>query len=256
MAYYFLKILLALSRPFNLVLILLICSLISLQRKKIQIGKLLLALAFWLLVGSSLPIASDFLVGSLEGQFKAIKTSEAPNVEAIVVLGGTVSTSLPPTIEPDEIHGSRLTSAYRLYQAKKAPLILVSSGSSYRPFRGPLRHESSDMKDYLQGLSVPSEAVVEESKSRNTQENFIYSEPILRERHIKRIILVTSAYHMPRAMKWFSKAEFEVIPFPTEFRVRILSFTLQDLIPSLSALNDFSTALKEYLGLLAFHILN
>jgi uncharacterized SAM-binding protein YcdF (DUF218 family) len=256
MAYYFLKILLALSRPLTLVLILLLCSLSSLHRQRIQLGKRLLALAFAVLLFSSSPFSSKFFMHSLERQFKPIKVSESPKADAIVVLGGTVSNAQPQKAEPDEPYGARLTSAYRLFKETKAPFILVASGSTYLTPQGLLRHESSDMKDYLQGLSVPAEAIIEESKSRNTKENFIYSQQILKERQIKKIILVTSAYHMPRSMKWFSKAGIETSPFPTEFNGNEGLISFQDLIPSASSLNDFSTALKEYLGLLVFHLFN
>jgi uncharacterized SAM-binding protein YcdF (DUF218 family) len=256
MAYYFFKILLALSRPLNLVIILLLCSLISLHRQRIQLGRRLLVLALAVLLISSSPFISNISMNSLERQFKPNTVSGSPTVDVIVVLGGTVSTSLPPKSEPDEIYGARLTSAYRLFREKKAPLILVTSGSAYRTQEGLLRHESSDMKDYLQGLSVPAEAIIEESKSRNTKENFLYSQQILKKRQIKKIILVTSAYHMPRAMKWFSKAGIEITPFPTEFKSNEGLMSYQDIIPSQSAFNDFSTALKEYLGLLAFHVFN
>ena len=136
----------------------------------------------------------------------------------IVVLGGgTLSAQYPrQTVEVDQA-GDRLIYAAQLYHQGKAEHLLLSGGridwiSSGAP-------PAEDMAALLEMLGVPPQALWLESESRNTYENARNARLFLEPLGIRRILLVTSASHMPRSVALFEKQGFEVIPAPADFSV-------------------------------------
>ena len=106
------------------------------------------------------------------------------------------------------------------------------------------------MLEFLTDLGVPKDRIVVEGQSRNTYENAREASELLAERGIERVILVTSALHMPRALATFRATQLDVVPAPTDFEVTTVGErTLLDLLPDAEALQGSSRALKEYLGL-------
>jgi uncharacterized SAM-binding protein YcdF (DUF218 family) len=101
-----------------------------------------------------------------------------------------------------------------------------------------------------------------ESKSRNTFENAQFAREILTEKDINKIILVTSASHMPRSIHLFEEQGFDVIPAPTDYDVtqanwqalRQASIPVQimNLIPNVENLNSITNTMKEYIGILFY----
>lgn len=249
--FYILKTLLEFTKP-CLIIFLSLCFVLGLlNRNKTKPAKKFLAILLLVLAVVYPPVTAKFLLASLENQYPTIPVEESPKADAIVVLGGTLSGLTPPRRELEEISGARLTTAARIFHHDKAPLILVSGGVKYQSTSGMMRYESMDMKTYLTDLLVPEASILEESQSRNTEENYKFSLPILKAHKIRKIILVTSAFHMPRAMNWFKRSELEIIPFPTEYR-STPSLGWNDYIPDGDSLSLFTAMIKEYLGLLAF----
>jgi uncharacterized SAM-binding protein YcdF (DUF218 family) len=109
--------------------------------------------------------------------------------------------------------------------------------------------EAEAMRSVLKELGVPEEAVLTEDESRNTRENAAFTRRVLDERGFKKILLVTSALHMQRAMKTFRSVCAEVIPAPTDFEVETeRSLTLLDWLPDAGALEGSTRAFKEIVG--------
>ena len=142
---------------------------------------------FWLW---SMPAASHWLAGQIEGQFSQVPIASVPQTQVIVVLGGTVA---PPSGKSTEINlgqAGRVWYAARLFHAGKAPLVLLSGG-------GDLEHqafsEARAMTVFLLDLGVPAQAIALEEASRNTRENAALSATFLRARGLEHILLVTSA---------------------------------------------------------------
>jgi uncharacterized SAM-binding protein YcdF (DUF218 family) len=87
---------------------------------------------------------------------------------------------------------------------------------------------------------------------------------MLKEKGISRVILVTSALHMPRSVALFEKQGIQVIPAPADFTITVdnwrqlsqnnLAGLIVDLLPNTSNLSLTSNALKEYLGWLAYRL--
>jgi uncharacterized SAM-binding protein YcdF (DUF218 family) len=98
-------------------------------------------------------------------------------------------------------------------------------------------------------FSVPGESILAESASRNTHENAEFTREVLVEHGLWRVLLVTSALHMPRALATFTSAGIEAVPAPTDFTVTYRDHrTLMDFLPDAGALSHTTDALKEYIG--------
>jgi uncharacterized SAM-binding protein YcdF (DUF218 family) len=111
------------------------------------------------------------------------------------------------------------------------------------------------MSALMQEWGVPAEAILVEDRSLNTRENALFSFELLRARQIRRILLVTSATHMPRAAAVFRKAGFEVIPAPADFVTGWTSLDLPlDWWPGADALEKSDQAIKEWLGLWIYRL--
>lgn len=141
----------------------------------------------------------------------------------------------------DEITLQRLTYGAYLWRRFNIP-VLVSGGNTPEA-RGSLAFY---MKESLeQSFGVPVTWV--EGNSRNTMENANFSAAILHEAGIRRIVLVTHANHMPRAMRFFSLAGFDVVPAPTVYIARASRFPVA-FVPKQSAFQDSYSAIYEILG--------
>ncbi|MBD2187835.1 YdcF family protein [Pseudanabaena mucicola] len=225
--------------------------------KKTRISAVLLSIALVLLLLSSNDICSRLLVQSLERQY--VPKGELPTAEAIVILGGATRPKIAPRpwYEVNEA-GDRLLYGALLYKQQKAPLIVVTGGRAEWLGEGG-NPESEDMAAILELMGVPREAIIQESQSFNTRDNAVNTRQILRQRNISKVLLVTSALHMPRSMEIFRKIGLESIAAPTDFLAgqsdNNKGFAIiLDLLPSVDALKNTTNAIKEYVGLLVYQL--
>lgn len=206
------------------------------------------ALALPCLLLPSLPLCADLLLRSLEVQHPVQAAARSETADVIVVLGGgTAGRALyQPEVELTA-SGMRLLYAFRLYRAGKAPYLLLSGGTIYRG-----DPEAEQMRQILSEWGVPDRAMVLEQRSRNTHENAVETVRLCRERGFRRVLLVTSAFHMPRALGLFRKeggAALTLIPASTGAYVSgIRPSLLMALIPDAGSLANSSLALRERLG--------
>jgi uncharacterized SAM-binding protein YcdF (DUF218 family) len=228
--------------------------------KRPRTAALAIALALILLLSSSNGWVSRLLVQSLEWQ--NLPLAKIPTAEAIVVLGGATKSALPPRpfVDLNEA-GDRVIYAVQLYRQKKAPIIILSGGRIN--WKGSGLSESADMATILTSIGIPKEAIVQEPNSFNTYQNAVNVKKILESRRIRRILLVTSAIHMPRSLLIFKHQGIDTIPTPTDFLIsqgelQELTSTpkaaLLNVLPNADNLYLFTSALKEYAGILAYRL--
>jgi uncharacterized SAM-binding protein YcdF (DUF218 family) len=111
------------------------------------------------------------------------------------------------------------------------------------------------MARLLEEWNTPSTAIQIEGGSINTHENATMSYRMLAPRGIRRILLVTSAMHMPRAAGAFRKAGFEVIAVPADFQTGWdEAILLEKWLPSAKSLVDSDAALYEWLGIAIYRL--
>ena len=137
--------------------------------------------------------------------------------------------------------------AAQLFKQLKLPLI-VSGGS---PLRGKGEAEAVVAARTLVSLGVPISYVVKEEESRNTWEN---AQLIAEKYGYRRVILVTSAYHMRRSIKAFRDNGMEPVPAPTDYKPNRIPYKLIDYFPNAGSLGDLYRALHEYLGMLFYAV--
>lgn len=211
-----------------------------------RVGQGLMGAGLLVLLVPSLPPVADALQYRLERTHPPIAANDLPSADAIVVLGGGLGAPVPPRIDPDFNGASdRIVHAFRLYQAERAPRIIVSGGRLPWADTPP---EAYTLRDVLMQWGVPEAAIWTEPRSATTYENAQNTATHVYKRDLDRVLLVTSAAHMPRALAVFCTADVPAIPAPTDHRVVDSPRSVLDYVPSAAALSRSTGALREYVG--------
>ena len=201
----------------------------------------------WLYLCSTSMFA-EYLMSTLEEHHPPKAMSVLGEADAIVLLGGAVRGDTHLGTLPDlNQQADRLLYAAALYKAGKAPLVVLTGGAEPNS-----RPEAQLMKEVLVVMGVPTRAMLLENNSRNTNDNALYSAVVLNNRQIKRILLVTSAFHMRRAVPLFERQGFEVIPAATDYQRLVGSRVLPGWLPSVGDLDRTTLAIREHAGYWAY----
>ena len=196
------------------------------------------------------PPLGDALLRYVEDQARiAEKATPRCCYDAIVVLGGGIAPAVPPEREFPSLTESsdRIWVAARLYKQGVAPKIIVSGGGFLAANNGPATTEAEAMRRFLVELGVPDSAIVSEGKSDNTIENIRNVREIVGDRPVA---LVTSGYHMPRALRIAKAAKLNVAAFPVNFHaVRSTRPPWENWLPSLEGMGETILALHEIAGI-------
>jgi uncharacterized SAM-binding protein YcdF (DUF218 family) len=244
-----------LIHPLPLFFLLSTLALINLWRKRKE-GRarlLLVTVPFVALLVSCLPAASYLALGSLEWLHPPVK-GRPRDAQVIVVLSGGL-------IAPDEIRERaelapntlyRCLHALDLYRRGSPVPILVSGGKVEPDEPGPTHAEA--MRDFLVEMGVPASDVILEDRSRDTFENGVECARLLPERGIKRVILVTEAMHLARAVGVFRKQGIEPIPSGCNYRATEFDFYFSDFVPNPVAAGAFNDAFHEWIGLALYRL--
>ena len=207
------------------------------------------ALAFFFI--GVFPVGAWFLV-PLENQYPLQKPE---HVAGIILLGGDERPR--DSVMPDRLvfldSGRRYIAFAALARQYPAAKLLFSGGSPEITPKEDLK-ESMIVKQVLSGLGVPVEKMVFEDASRNTRENALLSYNLVKPQPEQTWLLVTSAFHMPRAMMVFQKAGWNVAPAPTGYLTNgVYSSHLQFNLGQ--HLTEMAWAVHEYFGLLAYRLM-
>ena len=198
----------------------------------------------------STAVVSDWAIGTLESQFPSVPLGDIQPADVVVVLGGALAGPGPYGISDASEAIDRVLVAARLYHSGRAPTILVSGGNV------PWEQGTSEailVRDFLVDLGVSTGDILLEGDSRNTRENAVNSAQLSRQYGWGEILLVTSAFHMPRAVASFEAVGIQVQAVPTDYRgLRSSNHTVLDFLPDVQALSRTTIAVKEWLGLLAY----
>lgn len=173
---------------------------------------------------------------------------EQLEVDAVAVLGGAIKTNLSNQTGQLAVgnSGERLITLARLAQAPDAPLLIASGGTFALQGR---RNEAEWLSQWLEQIGVPEGRVAFEGASLNTYQNALGIRDLLPEQ-ARHLAVVTSAFHMPRAVGVFRAAGFEVTACPVDFRVNL--HQAWGYPNAAEALGHLDQALHELLGLAAY----
>ncbi|HEY4302556.1 MAG TPA: YdcF family protein [Candidatus Didemnitutus sp.] len=241
------KLLPAVVLPLGWVFILLVLALARRKRWPVVVAMVLLYL-------SSLPLTSNALLTAIERSHPLVALGAVEKADAVVALGGIFG---PPTGE-DYVpniadSGARLEGAIMLWRRQKCDW-MVFTGANI-PWLGRTEVEGQIGRRAAMARGVPGDRILVTRDIENTRDEAAAVAELMQQRGWKRIILVTSAWHMPRAAHLFRKAGIDFVPFPVDFRhddQRHLS--ILDFVPTARSLAGTELVLREWYGL-AFYTL-
>ena len=149
--------------------------------------------------------------------------------------------------------GDRLFYAIQLFKSGKIKNILISGGNGQLLNNGYMESEWS--KDFLINCGIPEKNIQIENKSRNTWENALYTSDLLHEDKNKKLLLITSSWHMKRAKFCFNKNNMNIDLFTTDYTKKDIKLNLEYLlIPNSKSLVRWETLIKEIIGNIVYKI--
>jgi uncharacterized SAM-binding protein YcdF (DUF218 family) len=213
--------------------------------KNIKKLKLLLLLQLLLFYGLSLPVTNHFL-------FRQLETSQALTVEQIKNTPADIIVVLAGGIKDykKEYHGADI-SGFTLPRLRYAAYLQKRTGLPVLVAGGIEKDETTEavlMYKVLREEYEVKARIYIENQSQNTFENASRVKKILKEHQFEHILLVSSAFHMPRALSAFENVEIVVTPAPTGFYSNSIDYEFGDFLPNSLALRQNYLALHEIIG--------
>lgn len=244
------KIIHYLILPPGLIIVANLLIALLIMRKKYRMALALLLFAtLGLMLLSTAPF-SNLLLKPLEEACPVYKDNTSKATHIVLLGGGTVHHSPDEhgkgSLSPDSM--KRLLYAYRIHRKTGLPLIL-SGGRVFDPEN--VESEAEIAERILLELGVKKNIISKEVKSRNTWENAALIKKNFKPR---RVILVTSAYHMRRSLFCFTGNGIETVTAPTDFKARRIPHSIKTLLPNIRYFNNSYRAVKEYIGMLFYQI--
>lgn len=199
---------------------------------------------------ASTSVCANYLMDTLEKDYPPVALEKAPKADAILILGGmTRGIASGNDISDLSDSADRLFHGAMLYKEKAAPVVIVSGGVKVSG-----KTEAELMADILEKWGVPAEDILLESRSWNTYQNGEYSKKLMQKHKIKKVLLVTSAYHMKRAKAVFEAQGVMVIPMATDYQVVQKEVVIGDVFPDVESLDQTTGAIREYIAWLYYSI--
>jgi uncharacterized SAM-binding protein YcdF (DUF218 family) len=241
------------ATPSNLIASLILLGLaLSLLRRTRRLGiGLGLAATVGLFVAGLSPLAT-LLILPLEQRFPAFRDDGRP-VDGIVILGGAVQSD--ESVRRGQLAvneaAERFVAAIDLGRRYPGARIVLSGGSASLLAEGA--PEADVALEHLVRLGLPAGSLEVENRSRTTAENAAFARALADPKLGERWLLVTSAWHMPRAVAVFRKAGFDVTAYPVDYRTRgdgsmpVFGFISEGL-------RRLDIAAKEWAGLVGYYV--
>ncbi len=257
---FLIKVISAALYPLGLVMVFAMLSVLARWRRKLLMARACWVLALAIFLLASNPRFAALSIRSLEKQHPPVAIDQLQKHDVILVLGGGLRLPKYPAKTVQLGSGSdRYWHAAQLFRQGKANSILLTGGNVYK--QDGVKGEAHYAAEILRDWGLPASAILIEDKSRTTQQNFLNSLSMLLEEKANSVILVTSAYHMPRALQDFNlildshqgwpkgSTSLTITPASADILIRDEnSPALMSWIPSVSALSLTTIAAHEYYG--------
>jgi len=244
MGFLFKKVIATLLMPLPTAIFLGLVGLFFLSRAKVKQGtRWILGSMVWIFLFSYAPFG-NLLLYQIEHQYPALGKA-SPDTRYIYVLGSGHHTdsNLPITAQLSSEAVVRLNEGIRLYRQLEGKAKLILSG--YSGLSDPTPHALMQKKLAV-ALGIPAGDILMQPEAMDTQDEAEAAKKITQG---KPLILVTSAYHMPRAVQWFNHAKLSPIPAPTYHQASLTHPNYLDIL-SAGALTQSTIAFHEFLGIL------
>ena len=181
---------------------------------------------------------------------------DVPVYDAAIVLTGITNNDKSPH---DRVYfnkgADRILHTLMLYKKGRFRTIIISGGSG--SIRQKYSSEAAELRNILLQASVPDSCIIMEAQSRNTRENALFTQKIVASRlDLKKLLLITSAFHMRRAEGCFNKVGLKPDVFPADYYGSDRNYSPDSLLlPSEGALADWSRLIHEIVGFLTYKVL-
>ena len=213
------------------------------------------AVAAGLLYVGSMPVVAEALFRQIEFDAVKLTPQDAPQADAIVVLGGMLlwvpskQSLVTEWGDPD-----RFFAGVDLMAAQRAPILIFTGGKV--PWDLGLEAEGHVLKRYAQRLNIPAEKIWVTSEVQNTEQEAreVGKRLLTPDSERKKIILVTSAFHMKRAKMLFTTAGLNAFAYPVDFKSPQTALTPMSFLPQIGALGTTDAAIRESLGVLFYKL--
>jgi uncharacterized SAM-binding protein YcdF (DUF218 family) len=235
----------------NVVIALGLLGVLMLATRLKRTGRLLTVASVIVLALLGLSPIGNALIIPLEERFPPWDDTRGPP-DGMVVLGGAITPDVSAARNEVALNeaAERVTSAVALARRYPQARIIYSGGSGALIYAEG--SEAVSAVRIFDSLGIPPERIIAEEQSRNTVENAVFSLLLAMPQPGERWLLVTSGYHMPRAIGVFRAAGFPVEAYPVDWRTRGPQDALRPF-PTLSGgLERADTAVREWIGLLAY----
>lgn len=223
---------------------------VGLWRKHTRVGRRMLRIGVTLLLLTTNPLLYNLVLDAYEPEPPRELTE---TYDYIILLGGfTDATQIDqPEQYYDNGQGDRLLTALQLYRTGSGRKILISSGSNHIIRKEFV--EADHVARYLRSLGIPESDILIENQSRNTYENAQLTAAMLPED--ARCLLVTSAFHMPRAAACFRRVGIDFTAYPTNPMSKPLQWSLDHwLSPNPMGLYYWKLLIKEWVGYVVYKL--
>lgn len=237
--------------PSNFLLLFGLLGLLLMLVRRRRLGLTLSALSILLLAVCGWSTLGALLLAPLENRFASPAITRPPT--GVIMLGGAVDTHLTADRGMLAMNdgGERLTETAALAHRFPTARIFLSGGFGHIGSETD-PSESAVARQFLLSVGIPAERIAMEEKSRTTCENAEESFKALNPKPGETWLLVTSAWHMPRAVACFRAVKFDVVPYPVDFRTRLKQHWRLVNKSSSIGLEDIDIAFHEWIGLFGY----
>lgn len=248
MLFFLSKILSFLISPFNLAIIFALGALFF-----PKLRKRLIFMALFILLVFSNPLLFRITIGIWEEIPRALPTNNK-EFRSVVMLGGVSAQHESSGRIRFSASNDRLMQALILTKQNDIERLVISGGNASIIYKK--RPEGAYLKEILVKMGWADDLILVDSLSRNTYENAYYTHKLFQENGLPpEIMLVTSAWHMPRAYRCFTKQGFKVLPVTSDYLKPIGKITPGDIfIPSSGTLSAWDVLFKEWTGLFYYYV--
>ena len=237
--------------PDSLFIILLTLCLLLFLLRQTKKATLLLGLLVFCTLFLSFFSVGDWMLYPLESRFQ--HNPDLPKqVDGIIVLGGSVIPDRSVEWQQLETNWSheRLSSFLQLAQLYPNAKLVFSGGNASTDMDKPTEAQTAETYFFNSGISP--ERLFIDKKARNTAENASYSKQLVNPQPSEVWVMITTAYHMPRAMGVFCQQNWKVIPYPVDHQT-LPSKLYQPRFGLIGHANHLILASHEWIGLLYYY---
>jgi len=242
------KLLVIFIHPLTWITVFLLIALFSKKAKYKRVALIASIVVLWL-------FSNKFLMNQFASTWDITKKPDMnKSYSCAIILGGFASEG-PEGMGHFNGASDRFIQALKLVNLHKASTILISGGNGLLKIKKSDFIEADYVHQELKSFNIPDSLILIENKSKNTLQNAEFSKALLEAKKLPPpYLLVTSAFHMRRALNTFEKAGLQVVAYPCDYRAGLNETELADFLPNADVLSAWNIYIKEIIGSIAYYL--